>query len=63
MGPVCVENKPAPLHLRVSQFDAAPAGHLGLVEREIHMLGGVPVQVIDPQAAPAIRKGTRREGV
>ena len=42
-----VEDEPTPFHLGVAQFLAAPARHLALVEWQIHVLGGVAVEIVD----------------
>src|SRR5450756_363723 len=56
MGAVGVEDKPAPLHLCVSQRGAAVTGHLSRIERQVHMLGGIAVQVVDFKRTVARRK-------
>lgn len=63
VGVVLIENEPAPLHLRITQFLAPPARHFPLVEREVHVLGRIPVLVVDPQGAPASGEASRRIGV
>ena len=42
---VAVEDEPAPFHFRDAQRPAAAAGHLALVQGEVHVLGGVAVLV------------------
>ena len=43
MGPVMIENKPAPLHLRVPVLTAAAACHLVFIQGQVHVLGGIAV--------------------
>src|SRR5690242_5421673 len=51
-----VENEPAALHFSVAQLATAGAGHLVLGQRQVHVLGGVAVEVEDTQRAVALRK-------
>jgi hypothetical protein len=43
MGPVTVEDKPAPLHLRITVLTAAAACHLVFIQGQVHVLGGIAV--------------------
>ncbi|MCG7851243.1 MAG: hypothetical protein MIO92_01840 [Methanosarcinaceae archaeon] len=63
MGPVGIEYEPAPFHLRVPILTAAPACHLIFVEGQVHVLGGIAIEVIDHQRAAALGKKTGRKGV
>ena len=53
MSPNGVKYEPAAFHLRVAQLLAAEARHLTLIQRQIHVLRGVSVQVVDVQRALA----------
>ena len=48
MGFVMIEDEPASLHLGVAVLFASTAGHLALVERKIHVFGGIAVEIVDP---------------
>ena len=48
MGFIVIEDEPASLHLGVAVLFASKAGHLALVEWEIHMFGGIAVDIVDP---------------
>ena len=61
--PEVVEGEPAPLHLGHAQLPAAAARHLALVERQVHVLRRVAVQVEDAERAAAPGKGAGRERV
>ena len=47
MGVYGIENEPAAFHLGISQFLAAPAGHLTFIQGKVHMLGRIPVLIVD----------------
>ena len=47
MGLVMIENKPAPLHLRITVLTAALACHLVFIEGQIHVFGGIAMEVVD----------------
>src|SRR5262249_13196962 len=49
VGVLALEDEPAPLHL--GGPGAAPAGELARGEREVHVLGGVAVLVVDAERA------------
>ncbi len=53
---ISIEDKPAPLHLGVTQLPASPARHLAFSERKIHVFSGIAVEIVNAQAAPALRK-------
>ena len=63
MSQVSIEDKPTALHLGVAQLPAAATRHLTLVERKVHVLGGIAVQVIDLQRAVAFWKTSGRKSV
>jgi hypothetical protein len=63
MGFVRVKDKPTTFHLRITVLTAASAGHLALIKREVHMFGGIPVEIVYPQRTSAFRVGTDRERV
>jgi hypothetical protein len=48
MRPVRVEDEPAPLHLGVPEFLAAETRHLLLAQGQVHVLGRVAVQIVNP---------------
>ena len=61
--PEGVEHEPAALHFGVAQRPTAQAGHLRGVQRQVHVLGGIAVQVVHTQRAAALGKRTARIGV
>ena len=63
MRVIAVENEPTPFHLRVAQFYTSAAGHLALVERQVHVFRRVAVQVVHLQLAAACWKISGRKGV
>jgi hypothetical protein len=58
VGVIGVENEPTAFHLSIAELLAAPACHLASIEGKIHVLGSVPVEVVHPQLADALRKTT-----
>jgi len=63
MGSVCIENKPASFHFRISQFLASLACHLTFIQGEIHMFCGISMKIINKKRAYAIREKSGRIGV
>jgi hypothetical protein len=61
MRPVAVEDEPAALHLGVAELGAAAARHLVQAQRQVHVLGGVAVEVVD--AEPAVTAGEVAGGI
>ena len=60
VGSIGVEDEPAALHFRDSEFLASAAGHLPEIEWQIHMLRRVAVQIIDIERAMAGREVASR---
>ena len=56
MCAVGIEDKPAALHFRGAQGGAAGARHLCGIERQVHVFGGVAVEIKNTE-----RAATRRE--
>ena len=63
MRSVGVKDEPAALHLRIAQFAAAAAGHLALVEWQVHMFRRIAVQVVDLEWAVASGKVAGRKSI
>ena len=63
MGSVMIENKPAPLHLRIPILAAVAACHLIFIEGQVHVLGGIAMKIVDHQRAAAFGEKARRKGV
>src|SRR5215469_15563866 len=63
MSPNGVKYEPAAFHLGVAQLLAAEARHLPLIQRQIHVLRGIAIQVVDVERALARGKVTGRIGV
>jgi hypothetical protein len=63
MGPIRVEYEPAPFHFSIAILAATPARHLVFIERQIHMLSSIAVDIVDHQAAVAAGKETSRKSV
>jgi hypothetical protein len=61
--PYVVQYEPALLDFRVSVFVNPATGRLALVERRIHVLRSVAVEVIGLKGAVTVRKHAGREGV
>ena len=63
MGPEAVENEPTPLHLRNTERAVGAARHLLGRERQIHVFGGVAVQIVNPERAAAGGESAGRESI
>src|SRR3569833_17619 len=63
VGPVGIEDEPATLHFGVTERNASSARHLGRIQWQVHVLGRVPVQIVDVQGAAACGKASCRIGV
>lgn len=56
MSIIRVKNKPAPFHLGISEFEASAARHLSLIQRQVHVLCRVSVEIVHSERAVAIGK-------
>ena len=56
MRSIGVEDEPAPFHFCDSEFLAPAARHLRRIQRQVHMLGCVAVEIVDIERAIAGRK-------
>ena len=63
MGPVAIEDKPAPFHFGVAVLLAASACHLTFIERQVHVLGGISVDIVNHQGTVAVGEVTGGKGV
>src|SRR5690348_18429985 len=63
VGTVGVEAEPTTLPRGVPQRKAPPARHLRGIQRQTHMLRGIPVEIVDVQGAVARGKASSRIGV
>src|SRR5512139_1628223 len=63
VGAVGIEDEPASLHLRVPERLTPAACHLLFVEWEVHVLGGVAVQVVDLERTVAVGEVARGKGI
>ena len=61
--PVGVEDEPAALHFRIAEFLAPETRHLLFIQRQIHMLRGIAVQIVNIQGTVTGREIAGRVGI